>query len=224
MSTRWSLIFDADGTLVDSEPLLAREIAITLNKLGLPFEPEDYMTRFRGVAFPFVLEALESEHGRKVDDDDTRKQLEQEMRSNLEKRMEQELGPIDGIKEALDALADYPRCVASNGPLRKIRLSMRLSGLAPYFGEHLYSAYEIGVWKPDPGLFLHAAKALDTAPEHCIVIDDASVGLSSGLAAGMHVIHINRFSEREHSPDGAYEIHTMAELPAVVEKIIAAHS
>lgn len=224
MSAPWSLIFDADGTLVDSEPLLAKELAITFEKLGLPFTADDYMLHNRGVAFPFILDKLEQEHGRKVEDQATRDQLEQEMRSNLEKRMERELGPIDGIKEALAELADYPRCVATNGPLRKVQLSMRLSGLAPWFGDRLFSAYEVGIWKPDPGLFLHAAKALGTAPEHCIVIDDASVGLSSGMAAGMHVIHINRFSEREKTLEGAWEIHEMSELPATVEKIIAAHS
>lgn len=224
MADRWSLIFDADGTLVNSEPLLAKELETTFRQLDLPFEASQYMLEYRGVAFPFILQQLEKENGRKVDDEETRKRLEADMRSRLELRMERELESIEGIREALDKLSDFPRCVASNGPLRKIRLSMRLSGLAPYFGDHLFSAYEVGSWKPDTGLFLHAAQQLETPPDHCIVIDDADVGLKSGLAAGMHVIHINRFSEREKTLEGAYEIHHMNELPDMVEKIIRAHT
>ncbi|ANF57019.1 HAD family hydrolase [Halotalea alkalilenta] len=224
MSERWSLIFDCDGTLVDSEPLLARELAVTFTSLGLPFEPQDYMLDYRGVAFPFILADLETRHGRKVDDMERRKELEQQMRASLEERMKQELEPIDGVAEALEALSAHPRCVASNGPLRKIKLSMSLSGLAAQFGDHLYSAYEVGIWKPDPGLYLYAAKALDTPPERCIVIDDAAVGLKSGIDAGMQVIHLNRFSERERTPEEAHEIRAMAQLPSMVEKIIAERS
>lgn len=48
-----------------------------------------------------------------------------------------------------------PFCLASNGPLKQIELSLGLTGLLPYFEGHIYSAYEVGSWKPAPGLFLH---------------------------------------------------------------------
>ncbi len=57
------------------------------------------------------------------------------------------------------------------------------------------------------------------APEHCIVIDDAAVGVAAGLKAGMRVIHFNRFPEREEALDGAIVIHHASELPSAVAEI-----
>ena len=133
-------------------------------------------------------------------------------------RMKAELTPVPGIPEALAALSGYPKAVASNGPLAKIRLAMATSGLAPHFGDNLYSAYELQVWKPDPGLYLAAAEGMGAEPENCVVIDDAAVGVEAGLKAGMQVIHINHFPDEEHTPEGAIAITHASELVTVIER------
>ncbi|MBN8413052.1 MULTISPECIES: HAD-IA family hydrolase [Halomonas] len=213
------LLFDSDGTLVDSEPLLARAMADTFPPFGLPFSAEQYMEEFRGVRFLDIVQELERRFGSLADDQ--RQIMEDRLRANMAERMEQELVPIAGIPQALDALADHPKAVASNGPIAKIRLAMATTGLAPHFGDHLFSAYELGVWKPDPGLYLAAAEAMGVSPEHCVVIDDAAVGVEAGLKAGMQVIHINHFPEEEDTPEGAVGITHADQLVDTIERLAA---
>ena len=69
-----------------------------------------------------------------------------------------------------------------------MRHSLALSGLAKHFGEALFSAYEVGSWKPDPGLFRHAAAEMGYEPEACLVIEDSPVGIAAAKAAGMQYL------------------------------------
>lgn len=212
------LIFDCDGTLVDSEPLLAEVLAQSLPEAGLPFEAHDYMNEFRGVVYAHIVAALEKRYG--AVDDTVKKETEARMRARLMAGLKDNLLVIEGIEAALEVLKpDYLCCVASNGPLNKIRQSMEVSGLGRFFGDHLFSAYEVGHFKPDPGLFLHAARAMGVAPEECLVIDDAPVGVTAALEAGMHVAHINHFPEDEQTPARAHELLHMKDLPALVRTL-----
>lgn len=215
------LLFDSDGTLVDSEILLAEVMGETLPKFDLPFSAQQYMEEFRGVRFLDIVLTIEQ---RFTPLDDThRHELEALMRQRMEQRMIAELRPISGIPEALTALSAFPKAVASNGPLAKIRCAMAATGLAHHFGENLFSAYELQVWKPDPGLYLAAAEAMGYPAERCVVIDDAAVGVHAGLEAGMQVIHLNHFADEESTPDGAIGIthaRELAELiPQMAEKL-----
>lgn len=64
-----------------------------------------------------------------------------------------------------------------------------MTGLARYFDGRVFSSYEIGSWKPEPGLFLHAAEALGFLPEHCVVVEDSEAGVQAALAARMRVLY-----------------------------------
>ncbi|SEN32486.1 HAD family hydrolase [Halomonas caseinilytica] len=211
------LLFDSDGTLVDSEILLAEVMGDVLPEYGLPFTARQYMEAFRGVRFHDIVAAQQRHHGNLTEDSLAR--LETSMRTRMQARMREELIAIDGMPDALDALACYPKAVVSNGPDSKIRCAMVSAGLAHHFGEHLFSAYTLGVWKPDPGLYLKAAEAMGYPPERCVVIDDAAVGVEAGLAAGMQVIHLNHFPDEETTPEGAIAIYHARELPAVIERL-----
>ena len=75
-----------------------------------------------------------------------------------------QLQPVAGIETVLQGL-QIPYCVASSGPREKIELSLSTRGLLPYFQGRIFSAYEVGSWKPAPELFLHAAHALRVVRE-----------------------------------------------------------
>ncbi|MBS9405043.1 HAD-IA family hydrolase [Halomonas sp. TRM85114] len=214
------LLFDCDGTLVDSEPLLATEMAIALSGVGLPFLASDYMGEFRGSRFRQIVAELQRRHG-EVDPDHL-EVMETQMRRKLMQRLETELIPLPGAPEALTALVGYPMAVVSNGPEAKIRASLSSSGLAEYFGDRLFSGYTAKCWKPDPCLFLHAASLMGYAPEDCVAIDDSIVGVRAALAAGMTVIHLNRFPDAEQTPSGAIMVSSMYQLPTVITHLTAA--
>ncbi|QJQ96843.1 MULTISPECIES: HAD family phosphatase [Halomonadaceae] len=217
MSAPLCLLFDSDGTLVDSEIMLAGVMAEVLPRFGLPFTARQYMEEFRGVRFLTIVLELESRHIPL--EDECRLELERAMRELMEQRMRESLQPIAGIPDALQALSNYPLAVVSNGPERKIRCAMESVGLAHHFDDRLFSAYTLGVWKPDPTLYLKAAEAMDYHPSRCVVIDDAVVGVAAGLQAGMQVIHLNHFPESETTPKGAIAIHHASELLAVIAKL-----
>ena len=63
MSHSLCLLFDCDGTLVDSEPLLADVMADVLTRVGLPFAAPQYMAEFRGVRFANIVAELERRYG-----------------------------------------------------------------------------------------------------------------------------------------------------------------
>lgn len=212
------LLFDCDGTLVDSEPLLADEMATSLKQVGLPFAPSDYVGQFRGARFSSIVAELQRRHG--PVDQTLLKRSEQAMRDKLALRIESELLPLPGVREALDALADLPRAVVSNGPETKIRAGLAATGLSADFGDNLFSGYAIQFWKPDPRLYLHAAGAMGYRAEECVAIDDALVGVEAALAAGMRVVHLNRFPDVETTPDGAIGISNMYQLPTVIGRLM----
>ncbi len=218
-STPLCLLFDCDGTLVDSEILLADVMAETLPEFGLPFSAQQYMEEFRGVRFQTIVQTLEKRFQPLADD--AFAQLEAGMRARMEARIRAELMPIVGMPAALDALNHHPMAVVSNGPERKIRCALESTKLGHHFASRLFSAYTLKVWKPDPELYRKAAAAMGYAPQACVVIDDAAVGVEAGLAAGMHVIHLNHFPNEEVTPAGVIGIHHANELPAAIAQLTA---
>ena len=127
-------------------------------------------------------------------------------------RFSEGLGVIPGAFELLGTL-QIPFCVATNGPREKVELTLGLTGLRPFFPEHIFSAYEVGIFKPDPGLFLHAAKVLGVAPGHCAVVEDSLPGIEAGLAAGMRVVSLMPAPELPAAlVDRVVSIHSLVEL------------
>ena len=76
------LLFDSDGTLVDSEILLAEAMSSTLPRYGLPFTSDRYMNEFRGMRFMSIVRTLEAVHG--VLEEAPTRRMEGEMRALLE--------------------------------------------------------------------------------------------------------------------------------------------
>ncbi|PLW78434.1 HAD-IA family hydrolase [Cohaesibacter celericrescens] len=174
------LIFDLDGTLVDSEILSQQAYCDTVPDLD--WDVHHLMTHFRGHQFSRIVHALEEHVGRKLPED-----YEALYRARVAELFETQLKAYPHVTEAILGIK-LPKCIASSGPLKKMRHSLGLTGLAQYFEPHLFSAYEISSWKPDPDLFLHAAKAMGFEPQACLVIEDSAVGIQAAQAADMQFL------------------------------------
>jgi HAD superfamily hydrolase (TIGR01509 family) len=184
------LIFDMDGTLVDSEPLSQQAFLELLPDLAAHV-PETGL-RYRGQSMAWILKDIEAQLKRRLPDD-----FEATYRTRVAQLFETDLRRMPGAADLLGAL-DIPFCLASNAPPRKIRDALRLTQLDSFFGDRIYSAYEVGCWKPDPGLFLHAAKSMGFAAESCTVVEDSSTGIAAALAAGMSVVQFVRPGDEVH--------------------------
>ncbi|SIQ80339.1 haloacid dehalogenase superfamily, subfamily IA, variant 3 with third motif having DD or ED [Paracoccus thiocyanatus] len=174
------LIFDCDGVLVDSEPLAAAEIKAMLDRLGLPISHARIYDEFLGRSFSTVVAAA---RGQGLD-------LGPALPGYAEAlalRFRRDLRPVPGMAEVLAQLPG-PRAVASSSAPERLRLSLAVTGLAPLFGPHVYSAAQVAHGKPAPDLFLFAARHLGVAPADCVVIEDSPAGLAAARAAGMRVV------------------------------------
>lgn len=177
------VIFDCDGVLVDSEPLSAAVACEMLAERGLHLDLTEALERFNGRKVAQWLAELEPVLGQPVGED-----FIPEFRRRSAAKFRAHLMPVAGIRELLEGLS-IPYCLASSGPLSKIDLTLSLTGLREFFEGRIFSGYELGSWKPEPDLFLHAARTFATAPSDCAVIEDSRAGVQAGLAAGMQVYH-----------------------------------
>lgn len=201
------IIFDLDGTLVDSEGLSCGAYLELVPELNDTVEA--MVARYRGVRFGAIVEDIERRIGRALPAD-----FETRYRARVAALFDAQLAPMPGAAEALAAL-DIPVCIASNGPLAKMRHALAVTGLEHFFAGRLFSAWEVGIWKPDPGLFLHAARDMGIAPAACAVVEDSRLGIGAALEAGMRAYH--------YVPDGAEPLHpgalpltALAALPGLV--------
>ena len=199
-----AVIFDCDGTLVDSEPLYFETILAQARKLGVVFAPGEDLIDLKGQAMSKTLAALACRLGRPLPAD-----FEATLRAAMAPAFRARLQPIPGALETIAGLR-RPYCIASNGPRAKMELTLAVTGLASYFEGRIFSAYEVGSFKPDPGLFLHAAAAMAVAPQNCAVVEDSVSGIEAGLAAGMLVYALQ--APATLAPEIAARVHHLDRL------------
>ncbi|HWP16988.1 MAG TPA: HAD family hydrolase [Xanthobacteraceae bacterium] len=214
------LIFDCDGVLVDSEVIAHQTLLDSIAPLGLTMSLQEAFAVFSGRSLKDTLAIVEQRLGRPLPAD-----FLEQSRKLLFERFRQSLKPVAGVAEAIAALP-YARCVASSSSFDRLRLALDVTGLAPVFGEDVFSATQVERGKPAPDLFLFAAKQMGARPARCIVIEDSSLGVEAGRAAGMRVIG---FAGASHATDALTDrlsaagadrvIRTMRDLPRCVEAL-----
>lgn len=180
-----ALIFDADGTLVDSEAPgleVIRQLAVAR---GLALDSAEAQQRFRGLRMADVAAWIAAQLG-EPPDAFTERFIPAVRQAQAAHFQSAGLRAMPGAHALLQRLRQ-PFCVATNGPREKVSQTLALCGLDALLGERVYCAYEVGSFKPEPGLFLHAARALGVAPAGCAVVEDSLPGIQAGLAAGMTV-------------------------------------
>lgn len=173
------VIFDCDGTLVDSERLAVRVDSQLITELGWPLSPADIADRFVGHSRQYLREQIEKHLGFPLPDD-WQVPFEQEYWALAEA----ELQPVPGVRDVLDRLA-VQFCVASNGSHEKMTRSLTLTGLLACFTNRMFSADDVGRPKPDPALYLYAAERMGVTAAACVVVDDSTFGIEAARRAGM---------------------------------------
>lgn len=203
------ILFDSDGTLVDSEPLTFRLLVEWLEPFGVVLDAEALHLRYRGWKLANVLVELAQTHGLDLPAD-----FEPRFRDHQRERFETELEPLPGVPQLLRDL-DRACAVVTSGPLAKVRKALAVTGLDVYFGDRVYSAYEVGIWKPDPGIYLHAAADMGFSPEHCLAIEDSPIGLEAAVESGIPSVFLNRYGDLCPYED-VTEITSMDELRDII--------
>ncbi|MGS4990846.1 HAD family hydrolase [Roseibium sp. RP-7] len=181
-----ALIFDCDGTLVQTPTLYAGAWQDAFRAAGHHMEPDWYHAR-AGMSEHVLLDDYEAEHGVTVD----RPLAVREMRTAVLAR----IGEVGEI-EVISAIArrfhgKLPMAVASGGPQEVVLASLKETGLLPLF-DTVVTIDDVAHAKPAPDLFLEAASRLGVAAAQCLVFEDSHQGLEAAHNAGMPVVDVNR--------------------------------
>lgn len=211
MSKYKCVIFDCDGVLVDSEPLGNQVMVDMANELGAQIDLDYAYHHFKGNALKKCISQI-SELVKTV----MPSNFETEYRRRSFDKFRSEIRPVEGVLELLKTLK-IPFCVASSGPENKIRLNLELTGLLPYFESKIFSCYVIQKWKPDPAVFLWAAKTMGFQPSECIVIEDSPIGVEAALKGGFDVLGFTAHDYRNELQEKATKtFNNMLKLPEVL--------
>ncbi|MDZ8029954.1 MAG: HAD family hydrolase [Nostoc sp. DedQUE08] len=175
------IIFDCDGVLVNSEPIVNRIFAETLTEGGLTITYEEVTQQFMGKSLATCLEIIKKTYGKPVPAKLLERCKEREIAA-----LQQELQATEGIAAVLEQIT-LPRCVASNSSPRHIQFVLQLTGLLHQFDGKLYSSHHVERPKPFPDVYLYAASQMGKTPENCLVIEDSVTGVQAASAARMQV-------------------------------------
>lgn len=181
------IIFDCDGTLVDSEYLNNKISSDLLIELGLTdYTPMRCMEEFSGRTWTDIKATLEARH--KITLPPT---LIETYIQTVQNKMAEMLKPIKGaldFVQACNAVPDLKICVGSNGQRENVTQSLNLQGFDDYFhDENTFTRIQVPNGKPAPDLFLFAAKKMGVEPARCLVLEDSATGVLAGVAAEMDV-------------------------------------
>ena len=214
------VIFDCDGVLVDSEVIALAETRQALGEAGLLLSDEEVFDRFLGLSAEAVARSAEQDLGGA---------LPASFPTDLTRRIlagfEHELKGVAGIRQALAGLGAKV-CVASSSPPERIRRSLAAVGYAQLFEPNIFSASAVTRGKPNPDLFLYAARQMSAPPAACLVIEDSVPGVQAAEAAGMAVFgfiggsHISGpvQGERLSAAGAALVFADMTELPEIIRR------
>ena len=175
------IIFDCDGVLVDSETISAKIFKEMAEDLGFRMNFNYAMEKFTGVSMKKNLKFIEDNIEGTLP-----AHFEQEFRKRTYDLFKTDLKPINGIHNLLNKI-NVPVCVASSGPVEKIKISLTTTNLIDKFKNNIFSCYEIGSWKPEPGIYLHTARKMGFEPCECAVIEDSEAGIKAAKSGGFDV-------------------------------------
>ncbi|WP_341661483.1 HAD-IA family hydrolase [Vibrio sp.] len=200
------IVFDFDGTLVDSEYINNFALMKIFQRYGIEYDVSVSAQRYKGYKLAKIITEVEERSGVAVDTD-----FIDHYRELVETYYSERLEAMPGVKCFLDA-NDLPLCIASSAPKKKILHGLEVTGLSNYFSEQtIFSSYEINSWKPEPKIFSHAAFSMGVECNHCIAVDDADIGIKAAVAAGMKACYYN-VDGQVHDDDNVISISHMSEL------------
>lgn len=206
------IIFDCDGVLVDTEAISVKVLIELARPLGLSLDYEYAVNVFTGMSLVKCFDFIQERVDVPLPDD-----IEPQFRKRTFELFNKELKAIDGIHEVVSSL-EIPFCVASSGPQNKIAMNLKLTDLYESFEGNIFSCFDIGKWKPDPAVFLHAAKTMGFKPEECVVIEDSVHGVNAAISGGFDVYGFaNHRSEVSLKNAGAKLFYRMQDLLDLLE-------
>lgn len=180
-----AVLFDCDGVLVDSEPIVNGVLREMLAARGWALSEAECMQIFVGKMVRDERARIERETGQPLTED-----WMADFRARRNAALEAELKVVANAHAAVHAVherLDARIACASGADRHKVEMQLRKVDLHRYFDGRIFSGHEMPRSKPHPDVYLAAAAALRARPGRCAVVEDTLTGAAAGLAAGATV-------------------------------------
>jgi HAD superfamily hydrolase (TIGR01509 family) len=180
-----AILFDCDGVLVDSEPIVNGVLRDMLEQSGWALTPDECMALFIGKAVRDERATIEARTGRPL--------TEEWMAlfyARRNRELDARLTAIAGAHAAVEAAHAHVRqriACASGADRFKVEMQLAKVGLMDFFDGRVFSGHEMPRSKPAPDVYLAAAAHLNAPADACLVIEDTPTGVTAGVAAGATV-------------------------------------
>jgi beta-phosphoglucomutase len=182
----WAVLWDVDGTLVDTAELHFEAWCVLARELAQPFTRADFARTF-GWRNPEIIPLLFGGNHGPADVTRLGDRKEDLYRAEAQKGVDL----LPGVDVLLAALAEAGgrQAVGSSAPRKNLDLILDMTRTAPFFGA-VVAMEDVRRGKPDPQVFLMAAERLGVSPGRCIVMEDAPVGVQAAKAGGMKAVGV----------------------------------
>src|SRR5438132_10036209 len=185
-NAKWAVLWDVDGTLVDTAELHFQAWTTLARELGKPFTRADFAATF-GLRNPDIIPQL---FGTQLSAQEVA-ELGERKEESYRAAAQQGVTLLPGASALLKALhaAGFKQAIGSSAPRKNLDLILRLTDSEPFF-QVVVSVEDIQRGKPDPQVFQVSAAKLAVPPNHCLVLEDAVAGVQAAKAAGMKCIAV----------------------------------
>lgn len=220
MEKKSLIIFDCDGTLIDSEAANNLAVSQAISELGCgdDYDVRSCLKKFRGKSLIDIVNIVSREIGVMLDKDVFVNLINQKAAESY-----QTIAAVENAKEVLDNL-NIKKCVASNGNRECVIRCLEHTGMYDVFGEQrIFTQSQVPFPKPAPDLFLYAAQKCDVDPLKSIVIEDSETGIIAAKKAKMvavgftgTAINVDRREEKLKKAGADYIISDLNEILMLV--------
>ena len=181
-----AVLFDADGTLMDSIASWRKALKTVLGRRGFPYSEEDFQ-----VMIPLTTKEGGAYLKEKYGFAETGDEIAAEYLGLVEGFYATEVELKKGVREALEYYAgrDIPMAIVTSSERILIEAACKRHGISQYF-QGLYICSELGTSKRNPDIFVNTAKALDAEPKEALVYEDSDYAIETAVKAGFKVIKV----------------------------------
>lgn len=199
-----AIIFDFDGVIADSEILANQVLAERVTALGLLTTLDDALHLYMGKRWAEAVTLIEQSLGKPLPTN-----FPDDLKAATLGRFRTELKEVPGAARFIGHFKGLPRCIASSSSADRLQVSLEILNLIEQFDGRVFSADLVERGKPEPDIFLYAARQMGVEASKCIVIEDSVSGVHAAKAAGMTIVglcaasHIRDGHSRRLSEAGA---------------------
>jgi len=196
-----AIIFDMDGVLITSEGSISKSFNMALEKYGVEIKSKD-KKKYLGRSLRDQLEMWKEEYSKIPKDLDINQFSKETLAHQLE-LLKERLIPNNTILNLISDTKDegIKIAVATSSSKYRAEIFLKLLGIFDQL-DALVTADDVSCHKPNPDVFLEAAKRLNISPEDCVVIEDAVNGIQAANNAGMKSV---AFVTENHSEEDFFE-------------------